>query len=57
MRDIVAEIGFDSYADDLSGADSRGLGDQIPEMLVHVYKRISQQMRTWRVTCLGHDHV
>merc|ERR1712070_1301716 len=35
VRGVVASIGFDSFVDDLSSVDSKGLSDKTCEVLVH----------------------
>merc|ERR1711972_380949 len=39
VRGVVAKIGFDSYIDDLSSVDSKGLSDKTCEVLVHINKQ------------------
>merc|ERR1712232_1310935 len=39
VRGVVAKIGFDSYVDDLSSADSKGLSDKTCEVLVRINKQ------------------
>merc|ERR1711881_633525 len=39
VRAAVAKIGFDSYVDDLSSVDSKGLSDQTCEVLVRINKQ------------------
>merc|ERR1739847_18152 len=39
VRGAVAKIGFDSYVDDLSSVDSKGLSDKSCEVLVRINKR------------------
>ena len=36
VRGVVAKIGFDSYVDDLSSVDSKGLSDKTCEVLVRI---------------------
>merc|ERR1719424_2758347 len=39
VRGVVAKIGFDSYVDDLSSVDSKGLCDKTREVLVRINKQ------------------
>merc|ERR1712139_754771 len=39
VRSVVAKIGFDSYVDDLSSVDSKGLSDKSCEVLVRISKQ------------------
>jgi len=39
VRGVVASIGFDSYVDDLSSVDSKGLSDKTCEVLVRINKQ------------------
>merc|ERR1711972_691646 len=39
VRRVVAKIGFDSYVDDLSSVDSKGLSDKTCEVLVRINKQ------------------
>merc|ERR1711981_295422 len=39
VRAVVAKIGFDSYIDDLSSVDSKGLSDKTCEVLVRINKQ------------------
>merc|ERR1739838_1040314 len=39
VRGVVAGIGFDSYVDDLSSVDSKGLRDKTCEVLVRINKQ------------------
>jgi len=39
VRGVVAGIGFDSYVDDLSSVDSKGLSDKTCEVLVRINKQ------------------
>jgi len=39
VREVVAGIGFDSYVDDLSSVDSKGLCDKTCEVLVRINKQ------------------
>ena len=39
LRKVVAGIGFDSYVDDLSSVDSKGLSDKSCEVLVRINKQ------------------
>jgi len=39
VRGVVAKIGFDSYVDDLSSVDSKGLSDSTCEVLVRINKQ------------------
>merc|ERR1712118_390162 len=39
VRGVIAKIGFDSYVDDLSSADSKGLSDKTCEVLVLINKQ------------------
>jgi S-adenosylmethionine synthetase len=39
VRAVVANIGFDSYVDDLSSVDSKGLSDKTCEVLVRINKQ------------------
>merc|ERR1712226_1268540 len=39
VRGVVAKIGFDSYVDDLSSVDSKGLCDKTCEVLVRINKQ------------------
>merc|ERR1711972_1062149 len=39
VREVVAKIGFDSYVDDLSSIDSKGLCDKTCEVLVRINKQ------------------
>merc|ERR1712029_486843 len=39
VRGVVAKIGFDSYVDDLSSLDSKGLSDKTCEVLVRINKQ------------------
>jgi len=39
VREVVAHIGFDSYVDDLSSVDSKGLSDKTCEVLVRINKQ------------------
>merc|ERR1719197_1238164 len=39
VRAVVAKIGFDSYEDDLSSVDSKGLCDESCEVLVRINKQ------------------
>jgi len=39
VRGVVAQIGFDSYVDDLSSVDSKGLSDKTCEVLVRINKQ------------------
>merc|ERR1712225_30469 len=39
VRGVVANIGFDSYVDDLSSVDSKGLSDKTCEVLVRINKQ------------------
>jgi len=39
VRQVVAKIGFDSYVDDLSSVDSKGLSDKTCEVLVRINKQ------------------
>merc|ERR1712210_301079 len=39
MGGVVAKIGFDSYVDDLSSVDSKGLSDKTCEVLVRINKQ------------------
>merc|ERR1712217_456364 len=39
VRDAVAKIGFDSYVDDLSSVDSKGLSDKTCEVLMRINKQ------------------
>merc|ERR1711979_33575 len=38
-RGVIAKIGFDSYVDDLSSVDSKGLSDKTCEVLVRINKQ------------------
>merc|ERR1711981_1306949 len=39
VRGVVAKIGFDTYVDDLSSVDSKGLSDKSCEVLVRINKQ------------------
>merc|ERR1712226_1409762 len=39
VRGVVAKIGFDSYEDDLSSVDSKGLSDKTCEVIVRINKQ------------------
>merc|ERR1711972_847565 len=39
VRGVVAQIGFDSYVDDLSSVDSKGLSDKTCEVIVRINKQ------------------
>merc|ERR1712238_179436 len=39
VRGVVAKIGFDSYVDDLTSVDSKGLSDKTCEVLVRINKQ------------------
>merc|ERR1712083_943996 len=39
VRGVIAKIGFDSYIDDLSSVDSKGLSDKTCEVLVRINKQ------------------
>jgi S-adenosylmethionine synthetase len=39
VRGVVAQIGFDSYVDDLPSVDSKGLSDKTCEVLVRINKQ------------------
>jgi S-adenosylmethionine synthetase len=39
VRGVVAKIGFDSYVDDLSSVDSKGLSDKTCEVLIRINKQ------------------
>jgi len=39
VRKVVAEIGFDSFVDDLSSVDSKGLSDKTCEVIVRINKQ------------------
>merc|ERR1712226_774277 len=39
VREVVAKIGFDSYVDDLTSVDSKGLSDKTCEVLVRINKQ------------------
>merc|ERR1712207_103746 len=39
VRGVVAQIGFDSFVDDLSSLDSKGLSDKSCEVLVRINKQ------------------
>ena len=39
VRGVAAKIGFDSYVDDLSSVDSKGLSDKTCEVLVRIKKQ------------------
>merc|ERR1711881_183729 len=39
LRGVVAKIGFDSYVDDLSSVDSKGLSDKTCEVIVRINKQ------------------
>merc|ERR1712172_296776 len=39
VRGVVAKIGFDSYVDDLSSEDSKGLSDKTCEVLIRINKQ------------------
>merc|ERR1712224_380264 len=39
VRQVVSKIGFDSYVDDLSSVDSKGLSDKTCEVLVRINKQ------------------
>jgi len=39
VRGVIAKIGFDSYVDDLSSVDSKGLSDKTCEVLVRINKQ------------------
>merc|ERR1712139_315502 len=39
VRGVVAKIGFDSYIDDLSSVDSKGLSDKTCEVIVRINKQ------------------
>merc|ERR1712217_561503 len=39
VRGVVAGIGFDSYVDDLSSVDSKGLSDKTCEVMVRINKQ------------------
>merc|ERR1712134_205037 len=39
VRAVVAKIGFDSYVDDLSSVDSKGLSDKTCEVIVRINKQ------------------
>merc|ERR1712232_590011 len=39
IRGVVAKIGFDSYVDDLSSVDSKGLSDKTCEVIVRINKQ------------------
>jgi len=39
VRGVVAQIGFDTYVDDLSSVDSKGLSDKTCEVLVRINKQ------------------
>merc|ERR1712130_1021443 len=39
VRGVIAQIGFDSYVDDLSSVDSKGLSDKTCEVLVRINKQ------------------
>ena len=38
VHSVVLRIGFDSYVDDLSSVDSKGLCDKMCEVLVHTHE-------------------
>ena len=44
MRDVVQHTGFDSFIDDLSSADSKGLSYQDCEVLFHVNRAPTLQV-------------
>jgi S-adenosylmethionine synthetase len=39
VRGVIAKIGFDSYVDDLSSVDSKGLSDKTCEVLIRINKQ------------------
>merc|ERR1712173_240671 len=39
VRSVVAKIGFDSYVDDLTSVDSKGLSDKTCEVIVRINKQ------------------
>merc|ERR1711934_799128 len=39
VRGVVAKIGFDTYVDDLSSVDSKGLSDKTCEVIVRINKQ------------------
>merc|ERR1712193_234564 len=39
VRGVVAKIGFDSFVDDLSSVDSKGLSDKTCEVIVRINKQ------------------
>merc|ERR1711881_221619 len=39
VRGVISKIGFDSYVDDLSSVDSKGLSDKTCEVLVRINKQ------------------
>merc|ERR1719160_189833 len=39
VRGVVAKIGFDSYVDDLSSVDSKGISDKTCEVIVRINKQ------------------
>merc|ERR1712087_299325 len=39
VRGVVAKIGFDSFVDDLSSVDSKGLSDKTCEVMVRINKQ------------------
>merc|ERR1739848_905468 len=39
VRGVVSKIGFDSYVDDLSSVDSKGLSDKTCEVLIRINKQ------------------
>merc|ERR1712238_332128 len=39
VRGVIAKIGFDTYVDDLSSVDSKGLSDKTCEVLVRINKQ------------------
>merc|ERR1711874_436334 len=39
IRGVVAKIGFDSYVDDMSSVDSKGLSNKTCEVLVRINKQ------------------
>merc|ERR1712066_808611 len=54
VRGVVGKIGFDSYVDDLSSVDSKGLSDETCEVLVRINKQspdiaggVHVEKRTW----------
>jgi S-adenosylmethionine synthetase len=49
VRGVLAQIGFDSYVDDLPSVDSKGLSDITCEVLVRIWRSIKETMKSIRL--------